>query len=364
MPPGDGVYRFYAAEYSYFSGKVRPALRAKQVPHCELLPTRAAYRTVIRPRVGFDMIPVVVTPEDATWQDSSEILDGLDARFPDPPMLPATPVQRMAAYLTEIYVDEFLILVGLHYRWSFPEAAHYAVRDFFAITGDQRAASGFAEAVQGFTRMTGINSETRPAIEAHARDMLATLEELFATQPFVLGGLPSLADYALMGCLYAHLYLDAVSAKLLRDTAPLTCHWVERMNHPDLDTWSTWTPDDALAPATRRLIELIGQDAVPVILAQARAFDDWADSTAMPDGELPRGVGMHDTQLRGVPMQRLTTPYTQWMVQRVRGAFDALAPGQRVAVERALAGTGCEALLAHRPRHRVARKPFKLFLEA
>ena len=364
MPPGDGFYRFYAAEYSYFSGKVRPALRAKRVPYLELLPTRDAYRNVIRPRVGFDMIPVVVTPEDATWQDSSEILDGLDARFPDPPMLPPTPVQRIAAYLTEIYVDEFLILVGLHYRWSFPEAAHYAVRDFFAITGDQRGANRFAEAVQGFTRMTGVVEETHPAIEAHARDMLATFEELFAAQPFVLGGRPSLADYALIGPLYAHLYLDAVSGRLLRDTAPLTCHYIERMNHPDPDGWSDWTPGDGLAPATRRLLELIGRDAVPMILDLARAFDEWASTTAMPEGELPRGVGMHATQLRGVPMQRLTTPYTLWMVQRVLAAFQALSPTERAAVERGLAGTGCEALLAHRPRHRVARRPFKLYLEA
>jgi glutathione S-transferase len=362
MASGDGFYRFYAAEYSYFSGKVRPALRAKRVPHLELLPTRANYRNVIRPRIGFDMIPVVVTPEDATWQDSSEILDRIDARFPDPPLLPPTPVQRMAAYLTEIYVDEFLILVGLHYRWSFPEAAHFAVRDFFAITGDQRGAGRFAEAVQGFARMTGIDERTRPVIEAHTRDMLDTFEALFAEQPFVLGGRPSLADYALIGCLYAHLYLDFVSGQLLRDTAPLTCHWIERMNHPDPDGWTDWTPDDGLAPAARRLVELIGRDAVPVILAQARAFDAWVDGAAMPDGELPRGVGMHETSLRGVPMQRLTTPYTMYMVQRVTDAFRALSPAERAAAERGLAGTGCEALLAFQPRHRVERRPFKLFL--
>ena len=43
-------YRFYASEISYFSGKVRPALRAKRVPCEEVLPTRTAYREVIRAR--------------------------------------------------------------------------------------------------------------------------------------------------------------------------------------------------------------------------------------------------------------------------------------------------------------------------
>src|SRR4029077_14070002 len=111
----DRPYRFYASEISYFSGKVRPALRAKLVPYDEILPTTAAYREVIRPRTGLAMIPVVVTPEDETWQDSSDILDALEARFPEPAIVPATPVQRLVCYLVELYADEFLILPGLHY---------------------------------------------------------------------------------------------------------------------------------------------------------------------------------------------------------------------------------------------------------
>src|SRR4029453_18660448 len=90
-------FRFYAAEMSYFSGKVRPALRAKRVPFDEILPTTAAYRQVIVRRTGLSMVPTVVTPEDDTWQDTSDILDALEARFPEPPLFPATPVQRRAA---------------------------------------------------------------------------------------------------------------------------------------------------------------------------------------------------------------------------------------------------------------------------
>src|SRR5215831_18804032 len=107
-------YRFYASEISYFSGKVRPALRAKRVPFDEILPTTAAYREVIVPRTGLAMIPVVVTPEDDTWQDSSDILDALEVRFPEPAFTPTTPAQRMAALLVELYADEFLMLPGLH----------------------------------------------------------------------------------------------------------------------------------------------------------------------------------------------------------------------------------------------------------
>ena len=81
--PHQVFFRLYAAEVSYFSAKVRPAFRLKRVPHVEILPTPAAYREIIRPRTGLAMIPVVVTPEDETWQDSSDILDALEARYPE-----------------------------------------------------------------------------------------------------------------------------------------------------------------------------------------------------------------------------------------------------------------------------------------
>jgi glutathione S-transferase len=215
----------------YFSGKVRPALRAKRVPYDEILPTTAAYREVLVPRTGLAMIPVVVTPEDETWQDSSDILDALEARFPEPAIVPATPVQRIVCYLVELYTDEFLILPGLHYRWSFPESETRARQDFAIMTGDERRACRFADQVKAFTGLTGVRPETAPAIEAHTRELLGALEAHFETEPYLLGGRRSLADCALMGPLY-NLYMDAVPSRLLRETATLRCQWIERMNHP------------------------------------------------------------------------------------------------------------------------------------
>jgi hypothetical protein len=43
----DTFFRFYASDFSYFSAKVRPALRYKRVPYVELLATPEAYRQVI-----------------------------------------------------------------------------------------------------------------------------------------------------------------------------------------------------------------------------------------------------------------------------------------------------------------------------
>jgi hypothetical protein len=48
------------------------------------------------------------------------------------------------------------------------------------------------------------------------------------------------------------------------------------------------------------------------------------------------------------------------MVHRVLDQYAALAPAARAAVDAALAGTGCEALLAHQPRHRLGKRGFDL----
>jgi glutathione S-transferase len=356
-------FRFYAADMSYFSGKVRPALRAKRVPFDEILPTTAAYRQVIVPRTGLSMIPTVVTPEDDTWQDTSDILDALEARFPEPPLFPETPVQRLTAFLMELYADEFLMLPGLHYRWSTAEGETRARQEFAIMTGDAPRANRFADGVRMFTQLVGVRPETIPAIETHTHDLLAALEAHLTGHTFLLGERPSLADCALMGPLYAHLYLDVVPGRLLRETAPRTCHWIERMNHPDPDSFGAWLPGDTLAPTLRPILDLIGRDAVPLVLDTVRAFEDWADGREPPADELPRGVGMHRTALRGVAFERFTLSYTLWMVQRVLAAHHALDGAGRAAVAAALAGTGCEEVLAYAPRHRVVRRPYKLFLQ-
>jgi glutathione S-transferase len=357
-----GRWRFYAAEISYFSAKVRPALRHKQVPFDEILPTERAYREVIRPRTGLSQIPVLVAPDDETIQDSSVILDELERRFPDPPLYPATPAQRMLGLVLELYADELLILPGVHYRWNFPESKTKALADFAAATGGSEGAARLAEGVQAFSRMAGVVADTIPAIEAHTRALLLAFDAHLAAHPYVLGARPSLGDCALMGPLYPHLYLDAVPGRLVREIAPRVCHWIERMNHPDPRELGAWVAGDAIPAGMRPVVELVGRAAVPFVLDVARAFEEWAAQNATHEGVLPRVVAMHRTRLCGVAVERITTPYTQWMVQRVCDAYRALAAPARAAVDAAFAGTGVEALFAHAPRARVERRPCRLVL--
>jgi glutathione S-transferase len=357
-------YRMYGSELSYFTAKARPAFRAKRLWMEELLATPEAYREVLLPRTGLAFLPTVVTPEDETWQDTSDILDALEARHPEIPLYPRTPVQRVVAFLLELYADEFLLLPALHYRWSFPESEAKARGDFAATSGSRDTANHFADRIKAASSAAvGVTEESRPAIEAHTHDLLAALEAHLVEHAFLLGARPSLADCSLMGPLYAHLYLDAVPGRLLRETAPRTCHWIERMNHPDVEAFGDWLSGDSLAPTLRPLLGIVGSDAVAVILDMVRAVEAWADANAKPGLEPPRAVGSHETRLRGVALRRMTGPYSLWMLQRTLDAFRGLDAGSAAAVEKALAGTGCEALLAYTPRHRLGKRRFAVVFE-
>jgi hypothetical protein len=94
-----------------------------------------------------------------------------------------------------------------------------------------------------------------------------------------------------------------------------------------------------------------------------RAFETWADERPRDTDEPPRGVGFHETRLRGVALQRFTSAYSLWMLQRVLDAYRALGPSDRSAVDRAVAGTGCEAVLAYAPRHRLGKRNFRIVFE-
>lgn len=355
-------YLFYGTRVSYFSAKVRCALRAKGVAYREIEPTREVYGEVIQPRTGLAFIPVVVTPDDEALQDSSVICDELERRHPEPALYPATPAQRVVAYLLELYADEFLVLPAMHYRWSFPESAAQARADFAAASGDAERASRFADRMQGSIRALGVGPESAAAIEAHTRELLASLSAHFAAQPYLLGTRPSLADCALMGPLFAHLACDAVPGRLLRETAPAVSAWVERMNALDAAavTSGAFLPADALAPTLGALLALVGRDAAPLHEGDQRAAEAWALAHPEAWDAPPRVLGFHRTALRGAVFDRYTSAYAPFMVQRPLDAFRALAGPERSAVLQTLAGTGLEPLLALDPPVRVTKRGFAL----
>ena len=136
------------------------------------------------------------------------------------------------------------------------------------------------------------------------------------------------------------------------------------MNCPDPEAVGAWIEDDGLAPTLRPLLELIGRDAVPLLLDGLRDFETWADNRPEEHRDAPpRATGFHQTSLREVAFTRYTNAYSLWLATRLFDAMAELDEAARNRVEAALAGTGCEPLAQYRPRHRIIKRKFKLAFE-
>ena len=351
-------YTFHAFEVSYFSAKVRPALRYKRIWFEEL---HADYG-LIKERTGHTFIPMLLTPDDEAWQDSTDIYDRLEERHPGPPLFPMTPVQRIAAHLVELYVDEFALIPAMHYRWGSELGEASARARFIAMVGDEERGTAAAKRMAQARIILGARDENAPAIEAHTRDLLDALSTHFEAHPYLLGQRMSFADCALMGPLDGHFFTDLVSRRLLLETARPIVGWIERCNHPNTPAQGEWLADDALAPTLREVLGIMGRDAAPVLLEGLHVFERWADTAPRGGEPLPRMVGSIESNLRDHTLQRYAGSYAPWLTQRVLGDYRSLDDEARERVDDSVIGTGWEAILAHEPRHHVTKRGFNLVL--
>ncbi|MBP6701711.1 MAG: glutathione S-transferase N-terminal domain-containing protein, partial [Halioglobus sp.] len=85
----------WCTPHSLYSGKVRSYLIKKGLPFRELLPPHPRFGAQVIPAVRQFVVPILETTDGQFIQDSTVIIEELERRFPERPMLPTTPVQRV-----------------------------------------------------------------------------------------------------------------------------------------------------------------------------------------------------------------------------------------------------------------------------
>lgn len=351
-------HQLLGAEVSLYTGKVRAYMRFKQLPFEEVAATREVYRDVIVPRTGVRFIPVLLSDDDVAVQDSTAIIDFLEARTPEPAVHPAGPLQHLVSLLFDVYGDEWLVIPAMHYRWNVPANRAFAIEEFGRLSvpdaslDEQRAVGEkLAGPFAGALPSLGIDARTESAVEASYSAFLGELSAHLRAYPFLLGGRPSLGDFSLYGPLYAHLYRDPASGSLMRELAPEVAQWVERMSAP-ADAPGDFVPHDALPASLEPLLARMFQEQGPVLADTLARLSDLSLPTGAP---LPRGLGTHAFRLGAAEGERTVRPFNIWRWQRARDAYDALAAEPRRRADALLDRVGGRALMASQHHRRLAR---------
>jgi len=392
------TYRVFTWELSYFSGKVRAYLRYKErmgdlgEGFEDILATPELLFNLLTPATGSAAIPQMQTNDGSWVQDSSDIIDFIEARHDKVPVAPSVagaPRQALVSYLVEMLADEWMVVPGFWERWHYslpdvePNHLNYNAMQWGSVfaagaPGNERLAAGASmfEEMFGLSEARtnprgtyaglvhlGCTEATEQAWWASMENILSLLDTHFGAHDFLLGGLPSLGDFGLLGPLYAHVYRDATSGFMLRTQHPIVSEWVERTNghnvtartygqklyslgedgelvgRPATSDGGQWLKDDHVPNSLDALAAVFFEEMWPMLtstMEKTAAFiasDAHESGGALPgksftadlpwfDHQTGDGALTHDFEIGGIAARRMVTPYHVWMLQRLAGVLD------------------------------------------
>jgi len=323
------VHRIFGAEVSPYSVKVRSYFRYKGIPHEWIVrssETQAEYQKYAK----LPLIPVVATPADEGLQDSTPILETMEARFPEPSIHPPDPVCAFVSALVEEFGDEWGNKWMFHYRWAREADQQSAGRRIAATmmpgaSDDQIAgmAGQIVERMVNRVWFVGSSAQTAPQIEASYVEAIAQLEAHLASRPFLFGGRPAFGDFGLWGQIY-NAWTDPTAGEIVRRDGPHVAEWVERMLEPKAEGgFEGW---EALAPTLEPFLER----------QVAGLFLPWSDANARAIAE---GAEEFRVELDGRPWTQKPQKYHARSLAALRKRYAELP--DRSALDAVLERTGC-----------------------
>ena len=359
-------YILYGSEVSYFTGKARAYMNWRGVSFTEQPATQDVYRSIILPNVGWPVIPVARMPDGEIVQDTADIMARIEAREDEsPPAWPQTPLQAFVSELFHLYGDEWLTLPAMHYRWTYNE--DWAYSEFGALSAPEASAEEQyqigkknGERFKGALPVLGVHGSTIPGIEKSYEAFLAEFSAHLEQHPYLLGDRPSLADFAFYGPLYAHLYRDPESGKIMKRLAPSVVDWVERMQAGKA-TAGNLLSDDAIAPTLEPLLARLMREGLPAFLETADMLRTWAAS-AETGARVPRGLGEITVEIEGHRGPAVARSFPLWRLQAALDVYGAMDAETKRLADALLDRIGGEALKAFKMPVRLDRKNCRVVL--
>jgi Glutathione S-transferase len=334
------TYTLYGSISSPYSMKMRAYLRYRRIPFAWV--NGQAAEVVARAKVKTYMVPVLGRPDGSFDNESTALIDELEAGIPDRQTNPAAPADAFLACLLEDFADEWLINPMFHYRWhteeSQDEAAKWIIYEGLTGGGAETIAK-FSNLWKGrqlhvLTRYSGdLSSFTM--LEQTLKDFLDCLEAHIVNQPFLFGDRPSRAEFAIYGIL-SQMCVDKIPSELIRNAYPFTHRWTDLVGDLSGNDGS-WQEvcrqaDTRAHKTVRQLLTLSAQTHLPFL--------------QLNDDALASGQARFEFEYKGYVFSREAHARNQGCLDALRTRYAALSSDDRLALDPILEDTGCLRYLA------------------
>ncbi|BFM17574.1 hypothetical protein R50073_37570 [Maricurvus nonylphenolicus] len=364
-------YELVAVQHSYYSAKVRACLQYKRLPYQEIGANIETILNRVIPATGNQQFPVVFCPDGTVLKDGCDIVEALEARHPERPIMPDDPQLKFVATLIETLADEFFVIPMIYYRWIPEETKQWGINMFKTSLGNGVENADLAAMAEqmGDTVSTEIRSRLPKVglgkIEIQEKAKLITeavcglLDAHLAKTPYMLGDHPTLADLGMMNAMWGHLYLDPCEPSMfIRNDYLHLNNWITNMHSgAGISDQGNLYISDTLIPLLRYFADAFA-DMMSDILEAA----DTALPNAEAGAEAPTGLGKINTNLQGETLTRPATTYTAWRLQRVIEAYQAVPEAQQSETDTLLNDIGFQTVCQHQINWGLHKDNFKLYV--
>jgi glutathione S-transferase len=369
-------YILWGASWSLYTSKLRSYLIKKGVDYVEINPSHPHYEETIMKKVGYFTVPVLETPEGDIIADSLKSMEYLESRFPNPPMLPEDKTLSALAYLIHSFGSEGLTKSAMYLRWNTSlDNRIFARNEFERTLSTPELAEGFAVAMRNYLPILGVSLEhgVDMAIKKSLELLYDTLNAHFLKYPYILGGQPSLADYGLIGPLYAHHGRDISSSNTMKVRSPALYRWIETMLRPpvvDPEVWQVpqeYFAVDDLPDTLISLLKLIGENFVPEIVSTINLYNQWLESETRTDGAIVdiegkkrchQVLGAIEHVQMGAPIKRIALLDDVRHHQSFHALMNEMNDSEKEILTRTLQSVGAKDLIDHRLNRDIKRDDY------
>ena len=319
-------YKFYGWQASYFAGKARGYIKYKQLNFEEKEISLFDFKKISKTTQRAAM-PAIESKDGEWFCDTPLIMEEFEKRHPTPSILTKTPVQTFVAELLQNWFDDMWLPVALHTRWSYNENWESLNRDEggkallpFApkFIRNRLVDKFFKQKMSQHLPNQGIVPESIPLLEKWSLNILDLLEQHFAQQGYLLGGRPTVADFALFGPMFGHLNRDPWPKREWLDPRPNLQKWVEKMTRGD-QTSKKLYPNDEIPPTLMPIVKIVFKEFLPLMQDTANEIKQMVKDKGLESGRsLPRTTQKMNFKMLDGTYCRGSFTYSVWRMQRIQ----------------------------------------------